>query len=115
MASMNQLEYDIFLSYQWGHKDHVRKLYDKLKQSNFTVWMDDKELEPSSLMAQLAKGIVNSRIFMCCVTQKYSESKNCKNEVSFATTKNKPMIVLMLEPFINIEEEVQIEINRELR
>ena len=112
---MNQLEYDIFLSYQWGHKDHVRKLYDKLKQSNFTVWMDDKELEPSSLMAQLAKGIVNSRIFMCCVTQKYSESKNCKNEVSFATTKKKPMIILMFEHFDNIPEGFQIKINTQRR
>ncbi len=114
MAS-NQLEFDIFLSYNWDHKAHVEKLYQKLQQLNLTVWIDDVELDNSDLDEQLANGIAKSRVFMCCVTKKYSQSENCKKEFSFATTKQKPMIVLMLEHFSNIPEGFQIKINNHRR
>ena len=82
---------------------------------NFTVWMDDKELDNSDLDEQLANGIAKSRVFLCCVTKKYSQSDNCKKEITFATTKKKPMIILMFEHFSNIPEGFQIKINNQRR
>ena len=111
----NQLEYDIFLSYNWDHKAHVQKLFDKLSQLNLKVWIDDKELAHTSLTAQLANGITKSRVFMCCISKKYSESENCKKELFYAILKKKPMIVLMFEHFNNILEEIKMEINTHRR
>ena len=114
MAS-NQPEFDIFLSYYHDHKAHVQKLYEKLVQMNLKVWVDFKELDHTPLENQLADGITNSRLFMCCVTKKYSQSVNCEKEFHYAITKKKPMIVLMLEHYNNIEKGIQIEINTQRR
>jgi len=62
MSSDNQ--FDIFLSYNWDHKSYVKKLYDKLRNMNFKVWIDDIELDHTRLTSQLANGITN-HIFSC--------------------------------------------------
>jgi hypothetical protein len=109
--------YDVFLSYNWAHKPYVRKLYENLKdQYNLKVWIDDIELDNSSLTAQLANGITKSSIFVCCITKEYSKSENCKQEFFLAKRRKKPMIILMLEPFDdNIEPDIEMAINTERR
>ncbi len=42
-------------------------------------------------------GIRNSRLVVCCITQKYTESKNCRREICFADQMSKPLEVLMFE------------------
>ena len=115
MSSNKQFDYDIFLSYNWDHKPYVQKLYDKLCNLNLKVWIDDKELDHTSLTAQLANGIKNSLVFMCCITKKYSESKNCREEFFFAISENKPTIILMFEHYKEIDKEIQMKINTERR
>ena len=114
MASKHS-EYDIFLSYNWDHKAHVQKLYEKLVHMNLKVWVDFKELDNTPLTDQLADGITNSRVFMCCVTKKYSQSDNCKLEFHYAKTNKKLMIILMFEHYNNIEKGIQIIINPQTR
>ncbi len=110
MSSDKKFDYDIFLSYNWDHKPYVQKLYNKLRNLNLKVWIDDEELDHTSLTAQLAKGINNSLVFMCCITKKYSESKNCKEEFFFAISENKPTIILMFEHFNEISDGIRIRI-----
>ncbi len=115
MAS-NQPEFDIFLSYNWDHKAHVQKLYEKLARMNLRVWIDDKELEHTTLKAELANGIARSRVFMCCVTEMYSRSDNCVEEFFYAKRKNKPMITLMFERFDDkIAPVIEMAINTQRR
>ncbi len=113
MSSNNQ--YDIFLSYNREHKRYVEELYEKLSNLNFNVWIDYKELDHTSLMVQIANGINSSRVFMCCVSKNYSESGDLRKEFFFALSKNKPTVILMFEPYENISEEIQIEINTRRR
>lgn len=40
---------------------------------------------------------MNSKLFISCITQKYCESKNCKNELEYAESNNKKIVVLMFE------------------
>jgi len=116
MNIQNQSKYDVFLSYNWDHKLYVKRLYDYLAELNLKVWIDYKELGINSLAAQLADGINKSRVFMCCITGKYSESENCKDEFALAKRKRKPMIIIMLEPFEeNISPEIEIQINTKRR
>jgi hypothetical protein len=46
---------------------------------------------------QLAKAIKKSKIFLCCFTQKYSESKNCNAEINYAHEIGKPLLILAIE------------------
>jgi len=116
MSSNKQFAFDIFLSYNWDHKPFVEKLYNKLcNELNFKVWLDDKELDHTPLSKQLADGINKSQVFMCCITKKYSESRNCREELLFAFSKNKPPIILMFEHYNEISEEIQMKINLERR
>jgi len=107
--------FDIFLSYNWDHKPFVKKLYEKLCNLNFKVWIDFKELDNTSLTSQLADGITKSHIFMCCISKKYSESRNCRKEFFFAISEKKPTIILMFEHYKDISKEIQMELNLERR
>ncbi|CAF0857568.1 unnamed protein product [Brachionus calyciflorus] len=90
--------YDIFISYNSEIKDKVIKLYRQLTQKHkFTVWMDQYEIGSSRLSDELSHAILNSKIFLCCITKKYSESENCKDEICYAKIFKKNMIVLMFE------------------
>jgi len=113
----NECGFDVFLSYNWDHKAHVQRLYDYLtNQLKLRVWIDDKELGITSLSGQLADAINKSRVFICCITAKYSESENCKNEYALASHKRKPIIILMLERLDEkISGEIQIQITNKRR
>ena len=51
----------------------------------------------SLLKIGLSEGIQASTVVICCVTKAYTESLNCKKEISYAETNKKPLVVLMLE------------------
>ena len=97
LENPNEL-FDIFISYNWESKDKVKILYRKLSNEyNLKVWIDDNQLDNNLLYDQLVNGIKNSKIFLCCITKKYSESFNCIREINYASELRKPFIVLMFE------------------
>ncbi len=92
------MQFDIFLSYNWDSKDLVKSLYQKLTEElNYSVWLDDNQLDSRSLFEQLCEGIKLSKCVLCVVTKKYTESDNCVREINFASSCRKPLVVIMLE------------------
>ena len=90
--------YDIFISYNSEIKDKVIRLYRKLTQKHkLRVWLDQYEIGSSRYSEELSHAILNSKIFLCCITKKYTESENCKDEICYAKNLKKKMIVLMFE------------------
>ena len=91
--------YDVFISYNWGIKVQVQKLYQVLTSLNYKVWLDERELNAGSnaLTAELAKAIKNSKVILSCITTDYCKSYNCNLEVEYASAKKKQMIALMIE------------------
>lgn len=90
-------KFDIFLSYQWDIQERVKELQNQLVQLGFSVWMDIFQMAGGNLHTEIVNGINNSKIFVCCITKKYSESKNCENELCFAYDSNKKIIAIMFE------------------
>ena len=90
---------DIFLSYNWKIKEQVKLLHEELEKENFKVWRDDKQLHAGNgaLTAEFAKGIIKSKVIICCITKDYCKSNNCNLEIEFATSCKKQMIVLMID------------------
>lgn len=99
MSQIENEEFDIFISYNWDIKEQVVQLHNKLMESNIKVWRDDTSMRnnDSPLTEQLAKGIKNSKLFICCITKKYDDSKNCNLEINYAHSINKAIMVLMME------------------
>ena len=91
--------FDVFISYNWGAKKPVKKLYDILQSLNYEVWLDERELNAGSspLTAELATAIKNSKVILSCITTDYCKSYNCNLEVEYASAKKKEMIALMIE------------------
>lgn len=95
---MSEVQYDLFLSYQWNIKENVQSLHDYLSSLNYTVIMDDHTFSANSdLSIQITQAVKNSRAVICCITKAYDTSKNCRREISLANDYNKPLIVLMFE------------------
>ncbi len=99
---------DIFISYNWAIKKQVKQLYDILTETNkYKVWMDDKDLTSrfnKPLTSQLAKNILKSKLFLCCITEEYCKSYNCNLEIQYAHSEGKSMIPLMIEKISKIDE-----------
>lgn len=90
--------FDVFISYNWQVKDSVKRLYNKLKNEyKYKVWIDDAQLDSRPLFDQLAQAISKSKVIVCCITKKYTESVNCIREITFASETKKPLVVLMFE------------------
>ena len=62
----------------------------------------DKESGIESLAAQIADGIMGSRVFICCITEQYSNSLNCQKDFGLAESEKKPMIILMFHRLIGM-------------
>ncbi len=91
--------FDVFISYNWGIKQQVKKLYDILTSLNYKVWLDDTELNAGSspLTTELALAIKNSKVILSCITKDYCKSFNCNREIEYASNTKKQIIVLMIE------------------
>jgi hypothetical protein len=72
--------FDVFISYNWGIKQQVQKLYQVLTSLNYKVWLDERELNAGSspLTAELATAIKNSKVFLSCITTDNCRSFNCR-------------------------------------
>ncbi len=70
--------FDVFISYNSGIKDQVKKLDKVLKSLNYKVWLDERELNAGSspLTAELAMAIKNSKVILSCITTDYCKSFN---------------------------------------
>jgi hypothetical protein len=104
---------DVFISYNWDVKGQVKELYKILtKEYNLKVWLDDMQLNGgnmSSLAAELASAIKNSKIFICCLTNQYCRSQNCNLEIEYASVLKKKIIVLSIDDIDTTKiDEIQI-------
>ena len=104
---------DVFISYNWKVKEKVKELYKILTEEyNLKVWLDDMQLNGgnmSSLTAELASAIKNSKIFICCLTNQYCRSQNCNLEIEYASVLQKKIIVLSIDDLDTTKiDEIQI-------
>ena len=74
---------EIFISYNYPIRSQAAYLTERLSRVGLKVFRQDKYLESSDepLSAQLANEILESKIFVCCITNDYCESINCNNEI----------------------------------
>lgn len=91
---------DIILSYEKTIHDSVISLYNLLLQNyDLTIWIDCYALSSFQKNPELRKtrAIIESKMFICCLTKEYVASRKCKNELILGFASGKPIMVLLFE------------------
>jgi hypothetical protein len=70
-------EYDIMISYQWDHKEIVKRIKESLEQAGFRVWIDLEQMY-GNINDQMAAAVLQSQCILICMSTKYSQSAYCK-------------------------------------
>ncbi len=98
--SSNQRQDDqmqhIMISYNWKHKDTVKIIHSHLVKRGYKVWIDMEQMS-GNVADRMAEAVENSAAVLICVSSKYKESANCRQEAEYALECKKPMIILMME------------------
>ena len=105
LSSSHDIEtfYDVFISYDFKLKDKVLRLYNNLSELGFKVncifnLNDSKETTSSaSLSLKHIEAILESKIFICCITEDYCKSHISNMEIEFVNDFKMPIIVLMID------------------
>ncbi|XP_030833626.1 uncharacterized protein LOC100888215 [Strongylocentrotus purpuratus] len=88
----------VFLSYQWDHQPEVKAIKKHLEMAGFPCWMDIGQMGGGDqLFAKISQGMRSSKMVLCMVTEKYSNSENCNKEVNLANLLNKPIIPVLID------------------
>ncbi|KXJ27782.1 uncharacterized protein LOC110233617 [Exaiptasia diaphana] len=90
-------ECHVMLSYQWDSQDLVDKVYHALKAQGLRAWMDVHGGVSGNINDSMAEGVDNAGVVCCFMTQKYSDSKNCKKELNYADAQDVPIVPVMVE------------------
>ncbi|KAJ3326875.1 hypothetical protein HDU76_012553 [Blyttiomyces sp. JEL0837] len=83
--------FDVMISYDWGQgKPLALEIDRKLQEKNFKVWFDEREMR-GNMYERMAEGVMKSKVITAILTIGYTQSQNCKYEISYAATNKKPI------------------------
>jgi hypothetical protein len=99
MASNNTNDFEVFVSYQWDSDAHITSLLKNLADRYIFASRDKEQLKANNdgLFKQLGEQIKKAKVFLCCLTDKYTKSANCLKELNFAAKIGKSIIYLMID------------------
>ena len=88
--------FDLFISNDSEIGYALKELYNRLiDEEDLKIFWEKEDVLFTP--EQIAIGIKNSEIFICCISQKYIESKSSKREIKFANELKKPIIAIMMD------------------
>lgn len=88
----------IFVSY--AHKDSaiVLPILRRMQDQGFRIWYDEG-IEPGTEWPEyIAEHLANSDVVLAMISENSIASANCRRELTFAMSRNKRFLALMLEP-----------------
>ena len=86
----------IFLSYSHKDGDGARSIIEKLKEFGFRVWYDENLNAASEYAQILAKKVKDCGFFIALMSPDFVESPFCNDELHYALSNNKPILVVYL-------------------
>ena len=102
MSSTDLDEYDIFMSYHPDILKQVENIHDRFLEDNntFRIWLKVINSNEES-NNDLIKIVKNATIFLCFVTEAYSQSERCRKEIELADKTHALIIFTMVEKVEN--------------
>ena len=100
----------IFLSYSSDDKDIVNQLLQRLRQSNYEVWIDRESIKGGDLWRrQIVEGVESSEAFIIALSQNSIKSDNVRKELDIAVDAKKQIIPVDIES-VNIPPEMRYQL-----
>lgn len=87
----------VFVSYAHKDSEKILPFIDWLAESGYRVWYDDGIAPGSEWPENIAQHLSNCQVVFAMVSNNYMASMNCRREVTFALSKNKPFLGIVLE------------------
>lgn len=93
-----EIENDVFISYSREDSELVKSIYEWLKKSEYTFWMDvDGMYSGESFKKVIINAIKHSKVLLFMSSEKSNESHNVISEVSHACKFGKKIIPVRLD------------------
>lgn len=87
----------VFVSYAHSDAPVVYPEITWLKESGFNIWYDEGIEAGTEWTEALARAIKQAKLFLYFVTPESAQSRNCRNEVSFALEQELPIVAVHLQ------------------
>lgn len=87
----------IFISYAHKDSDRVLPVIEALNRRSYRVWYDDGIAPGSEWPENIAQHLHDSALIIAFVSPNSIASANCRREVTFALSKRKPFLGIILE------------------
>ncbi len=101
MSKANFVPYEgqenyIFISYAHRNSDEVLPILEKLNERGYRVWYDDGIAPGSEWPEYIADHLNGCAVFLAFVSPESIASPNCRREVTYALSKMKPFLGVIL-------------------
>lgn len=87
----------IFISYSHRDSEQVVDIINHLVREGYNVWFDEGIDPGTEWDENIAKHIKGSSYFLAFVSEKYINSKNCKDELNYSRSLDKKQLLVYLE------------------
>ncbi|CAK8680829.1 unnamed protein product [Clavelina lepadiformis] len=84
----------IMISYHWSSKELAHKLYDKLCNDGYKVWIDEDHMK-GNIYDQMYEAVKNAFLVLMIHSSEYGRSENCRREALLASDLKKPIIPII--------------------
>lgn len=87
----------IFISYAHKDSERVFQVLDELDKKGYRIWYDDGIAPGSEWPEDIARHLDAAKMVIAFVTPHSMASQNCRREINFALSKEKPFLSILLE------------------
>ncbi len=88
----------IFISYAHKDTDQVFPILEQLQSRGYRIWYDDGIAPGSEWPENIAQHLNDCAMTMAFISPNSMASANCRREINFALSKQKPFLSVVLEP-----------------
>ena len=99
----------IFASYSHKNIKEVFWCIKKLAESRYRIWYDEGIEPGNEWPEEVGRALTGCQLFMVFMSPAAMDSRNVRNEINFASSENKSMMVVMLQP-AGLSEGMQLQI-----
>ncbi|CAK8679895.1 unnamed protein product [Clavelina lepadiformis] len=96
----------VMISYNWESKNLAKKIYEKLENRGYKVWIDIKYMK-KNIYDRMDEAVRNAYVVLIFVSRKYQESENCQREASMAADLKIPIVPIYTEEHFKPEKFLQ--------
>jgi hypothetical protein len=88
----------IFASYSHRNMKEVFGILKKLAEARFRLWYDEGIEPGNEWPEEVGKALTGCQLFVVFMSPAAMESRNVRNEINFASSENKSIMVINLQP-----------------